>query len=92
MKHHWRLRRSSVATPDAQQRWDRAYQSLLLWSQDAAPSTKTTKTTTITETMHVQDVLEARDVPMQQDQQEVTHAGSRVCARLDAEPSPDADH
>jgi len=90
MKHHWRLGRSSVATPDAQQRWDRAYQSLLLWSQRAnqdAPSTRKTL-----ETLPVQDVLDTQNVPVQQDEQEVTHAGTGVCTCLDAESSPGADH
>jgi hypothetical protein len=32
MKRQWHIRRQSVPTPDGQQRWDRAYQALLLWS------------------------------------------------------------
>jgi hypothetical protein len=33
MKPQWHLRRSLVVAPDGQQRWDRAYQSLLAWGQ-----------------------------------------------------------
>jgi hypothetical protein len=32
MKRHWHVRRHTVARPDAMQRWDRAYQNILLWS------------------------------------------------------------
>jgi hypothetical protein len=32
MKRHWRVRRETVARPDAMQRRDRAYQSILQWS------------------------------------------------------------
>ncbi len=47
MKRHWQVRREAVERPDAQGRWDRAYQSLLQWSleneqgheQARAPST-----------------------------------------------------
>jgi len=33
MKHSWQLRRQTVAYPDGQKRWDRAYQLLLAGSQ-----------------------------------------------------------
>jgi hypothetical protein len=36
MKQQWRPRRTRVMTPDGRQRWDRAYQSLLAWSQQPA--------------------------------------------------------
>ncbi len=32
MKRQWRTRRVLLATPDGQQRWDRAYQHLLHWT------------------------------------------------------------
>jgi hypothetical protein len=32
MKRRWRVRREAVERPDARQRWDRAYQSILRWS------------------------------------------------------------
>lgn len=32
MKPQWNVRREAVERPDAQGRWDRAYQSLLRWS------------------------------------------------------------
>ena len=33
MKRQWRIRRQASPKPDGQQRWDRAYQLLLQWSQ-----------------------------------------------------------
>lgn len=32
MKHSWRLRRTLIPQPEAQLRWDQAYQALLRWS------------------------------------------------------------
>ncbi len=32
MKRRWRVRREAVERPDAKQRWDQAYQVILLWS------------------------------------------------------------
>ena len=32
MKRQWHIRRGTVKRPDAQHRWDRAYQSILRWS------------------------------------------------------------
>jgi len=32
MKRQWRVRREAVERPDAQGRWDRAYQAILQWS------------------------------------------------------------
>ena len=32
MNRQWNVRREAVQRPDAQARWDRAYQSLLRWS------------------------------------------------------------
>ena len=32
MRRQWHVRRETVERPDAQGRWDRAYQSLLRWS------------------------------------------------------------
>jgi hypothetical protein len=32
MKRQWHFRRTVVKRPDARQRWDRAYQSILRWS------------------------------------------------------------
>ena len=32
MERRWRVRREAVERPDAKQHWDRAYQSILLWS------------------------------------------------------------
>ncbi len=36
MHHQWKIRRHLVEAPDALQRWDRAYQSLLCWSANHA--------------------------------------------------------
>ena len=33
----WRVRRRPSSRPDAQQRWDRAYQHLLQWTQPPLP-------------------------------------------------------
>jgi hypothetical protein len=42
MKRQWRVRREAVERPDAQARWDQAYQAILRWSleneQARAPS------------------------------------------------------
>jgi hypothetical protein len=32
MKRQWHVRREAMGRPDARQRWDRAYQSILRWS------------------------------------------------------------
>ena len=32
MKRQWRVRREAVERPDAQGRWDQAYQAILRWS------------------------------------------------------------
>lgn len=34
MEQSWQVRRSTVPQPDAQQRWDLAYQFLLHWCSD----------------------------------------------------------
>ena len=38
MKHQWIKRRQFNPHPDGEQRWDRAYQYLLLWAKTTAPS------------------------------------------------------
>jgi hypothetical protein len=35
MKRHWQVHRRSVQRPDARQRWDRAYQSVLRWTLES---------------------------------------------------------
>jgi hypothetical protein len=37
MHHQWKIRRHLIEAPDALQRWDRAYQSLLRWSIPPVP-------------------------------------------------------
>lgn len=80
MKHQWHLRRSLVVSPDGQQRWDRAYQSLLAWSQRSQLPEPPMKVHGIQQVQHVHV------------QRGVAHARSGVCAGLDAEPGADADH
>jgi hypothetical protein len=78
MKHQWHTRRSFVKSSDSQARWDRAYQHLLQWSSPVAqPPLKS------------QDRLKLPEAP---DGQEVTHACSGVCARLDTQSGANADH
>ncbi len=36
MERSWKVRRCTVPQPDAQQRWDLAYQFLLQWGSQAA--------------------------------------------------------
>jgi hypothetical protein len=38
MKRQWRVRRQTIQRPDASQRWDRAYQSILQWTLEAEPN------------------------------------------------------
>lgn len=40
MQRRWSVRRQTIERPDANQRWDRAYQSILQWSMetDSTPS------------------------------------------------------
>jgi hypothetical protein len=76
MRHQWHAHRALVVSPDEQQRWDRAYQNILAWSQLPAPSTQDPQ---------IQDVGEGQNA------QEVAHARSGLCARLDAEPDACSD-
>lgn len=39
MKRQWQVRRTTVAMPNAQQRWDRAYQLLLRCAMTGPPGT-----------------------------------------------------
>ena len=38
MKRQWQVRRRIVRRPDAQGRWDRAYQCVLRWTSEAEPA------------------------------------------------------
>ncbi len=38
MKHQWRIHRQFNQHQDGEQRWDRAYQYLLLWTKAPEPS------------------------------------------------------
>lgn len=38
MKRQWRVCRQTIERPDASQRWDRAYQSILQWALEAEPN------------------------------------------------------
>ncbi len=46
MQRPWRIRRELLATVDAQQRWDRAYQALLSWTTPASTEPKPAATAT----------------------------------------------
>ena len=37
MKRYWTKRRQFIPHPDGEQRWDRAYQYLLLWAKETKP-------------------------------------------------------
>ena len=37
MKRHWTKCRQFIPHPDGEQRWDRAYQYLLLWAKETQP-------------------------------------------------------
>jgi hypothetical protein len=76
MKHQWQVRRTAVAVANGQQRWDHAYQLLVRWATTSPPE-------------------QGRPVPPMpiwaQDVQEVSHACSRLCARLDDPSGAAAD-
>ncbi len=36
MNHMWQVHRDTVSHPDGQRRWDRAFQLLLQWANEAA--------------------------------------------------------
>jgi len=38
MHRAWQVHRDTVARPDGQQRWDRAYQLVLRWADAASPA------------------------------------------------------
>ena len=42
MKRQWTVRRHFAPVPDGEQRWDRAYQSLLQWAMAAEQETTVT--------------------------------------------------
>ncbi len=37
MHRQWQIQRTTVETPNGQQRWDQAYQLLLRWAQASPP-------------------------------------------------------
>ena len=71
----WRLHRRPSPRPDGQQRWDRAYLLLLQWTQPSPASQPQLPT-------------QARLLP---DQEEDSHDGRPVCARLDSTPDAHAN-
>ncbi|GAC1509554.1 MAG: hypothetical protein NVS1B6_16680 [Steroidobacteraceae bacterium] len=38
MKRQWQIRRTALTAADGQQRWDRAYQQVLIWTSPAPPT------------------------------------------------------
>jgi hypothetical protein len=79
MYHQWRVRRQTISSPDGQQRWDRAYQLLLRWTErpGLAPPAEA--------------LLPATCPPGKPMQAEVPHARRRVRARFNAQPDAKAD-
>lgn len=63
MKKRWRIQRSLLATPDGQQRWDRAYQALLGWAEQAMVVSVVTCDQGTTEAQHASSGLCARVDP-----------------------------
>lgn len=70
-QRQWKTTRYLVEQPDAQRRWDQAYQCLMSWTPGPTPSS-------------VAKVVQA--------QQEESDENSRLRARLDPAPDPDANH
>ena len=80
MYHQWRVRRQTTSSPDGQQRWDRAYQLLLRWTEcPALPPAG-------------EALLPATGPTGKPMQAEVPHAHRRVRARFNAQPDAKADH
>lgn len=75
----WRLRRRPSPRPDGQQRWDRAYLLLLQWTQPSPTS-------------HQPPLQPPTQLPLLADyEEEDSHNGRAVCARLDPAPNPHAN-
>ena len=80
MYHQWRVRRQTTSSPDGQQRWDRAYQLLLRWTERPGLASPT-------------EALPPATCPTGKPMQaEVPHAHRRLCARFNAQPDAKADH
>jgi hypothetical protein len=80
MYHHWRVRRQTTNSPDGQQRWDRAYQLLLRWTERTGlPATAEAPLPTTCPSGKPKQV-------------EMPHAYRRIRARFDAQPDAKADH
>lgn len=79
MNHHWRVRRQTTSSPDGQQRWDRAYQLLLRWTE--RPGFPPAAEARLPATCPSGKLMQA----------EVPHAHRRVRARFDAQPDAKAD-
>ena len=80
MNHHWRVRRQMTSSPDGQQRWDRAYQLLLRWTE--TPRFPLAAEALLPTTWPTGKPIQA----------EVPHAHRRVRARFDAQSDAKADH
>jgi hypothetical protein len=79
MNHQWRVRRQTISSPDGQQRWDRAYQLLLRWTERPALAPPT------------EALLPATRPTGKLMQAEVPHAHRRVRARFHAQPDAKTD-
>jgi hypothetical protein len=80
MYHQWRVRRQTTSSPDGQQRWDRAYQLLLRWTE--RPGLQPT----------AEALLPATCPSGKPTHVEAPHAHRRLRARFDAQPDAKADH
>jgi hypothetical protein len=83
MDHQWRVCRRTTSSPDGQQRWDRAYQLLLRWTERTGlpPTAEAPLPATC-----------PSGKPTQVAPVEAPHAHRRLRARFDAQPDAKADH
>ncbi len=77
MKRTWTLHRHHQGVPDADRRWDRAYQQLLAWSQLTPPAPPGGPS-----------YSNSNSIP----RQEVEDAHRSLCPGLDRPPDPGPDH
>jgi hypothetical protein len=80
MYHQWRVRRQTINSPDGQQRWDRAYQLLVQWTERPGLPPP------------AEALLPAPCPTGKPMQAEVPQAHRRVRARFNAQPDAKADH
>src|SRR5215210_5359541 len=81
---HWQIQRTLLELPNAQQRWDRAFQALLQWNLSCPPpSTQLTGTAPVALSMRMNEKEVANhDL--------TTH--SPLCQSFDPAPGPEPDY